>query len=161
MLTGDFAIPGDRFDNACFDLKRTINWDLKAKAIKSDDHKVILNDCLAMKQSIRQHGFHGEIIGLCDVEYNDNDRLFQQWHAELKGGKSAYEIDREKRTSVSRYRKTNAELTEIIILILKESDLEYLSTMRQGRNSNGAPRPEKYMLDLETLDQFTTFAIEL
>ena len=87
ILNDKFQFAGDRFDNVSFDLKGTINWDLKAKAIKSDDHKVILNDCVAMEQSIENHGFHGEIIALCDVEYNDLDRSFQKWHTELKGGK--------------------------------------------------------------------------
>ena len=161
MLNGKFQLMGDRFDNVNFDLKGTINWDLKAKAIKSDDHKVILNDRSAMEQSIENHGFHGEIIALCDVEYNDHDRSFQKWHTELKGGKSAYEIERENRTSISRYRKTKAELTEIVLLVLQKNDLEKLSIMRQGRNSNGKPRPEKYMLDLETVSEFENYIIKI
>jgi len=161
ILNDKFQFFGDKFENVTFDLKGTINWDLKAKAIKSDDHKVILNDRLAMEQSIENHGFHGEIIALCDVEYNDNDRSFQKWHTELKGGKSTYEIERENRTSISRYRKTKAELTEIVLLILKKNDLEKLSIMKQGRNSNGKPRPEKYMLDLETIDEFENYIIRI
>jgi hypothetical protein len=160
-LGGKFQFPGDRFDTVGFDLKGAINWDLKAKAIKSDDHKVILNDCAAMEQSIEKHGFHGEIIALCDVEYNDLDRSFQKWHIELKGGKSEYEFERESRTSISRYRKTKAELTEIVLLVLQKNDLEKLSIMRQGRNSNGKPRPEKYMLDFETIGEFENHIIKL
>jgi len=161
ILNDKFQFSGDRFDNVTFDLKGAINWDLKAKAIKSDDHKVILNDCVAMEQSIENHGFHGEIIALCDVEYNDLDRSFQKWHTELKGGKSAYEIERENRTSISRYRKTKAELTEIVLLVLQKNDLEKLSIMKQGRNSNGKPRPEKYMLDLETISEFENYIIKI
>lgn len=107
-----------------------------------------------MKASIARHGFHGEIIALCDVEYNDINRSFQKWHSELKGGLSKYEKERKERTSVSRYRKTKAELTEILFVIFTSNDLSKLSIMKQGRNSNGKPRPEKYMLDLETIDQF-------
>ena len=161
ILNDKFQFLGDKFDNVTFDLKGAINWDLKAKAIKSDDHKVILNDCVAMEQSIVNHGFHGEIIALCDVEYNDLDRSFQKWHTELKGGKSAYEIERENRTSISRYRKTKAELTEIVLLVLQKNDLEKLSIMKQGRNSNGKPRPEKYMLDLETISEFENYIIKI
>jgi hypothetical protein len=161
LLADKFTFPGDRYDNVSFDLKGEINWDLKAKAIKSDDHKVILNDKSAMEQSIEKLGFHGEIIALCDVEYNDNDRSFQKWHTELKGGKSTYEMEREARTSISRYRKTKAELTEIILFVLQKSDLEKLTVMRQGRNSNGKPRPEKYMLDLETIDNFENYIIKM
>ena len=159
LFFGKFSFPGNTFSNATFDLKGAINWDLKAKAIKSDDHKVILNDKAAMKQSIENEGFHGEIIALCDVEYNDLNRTFQKWHNELKGGKSKYELERENRTAVSRYRKTKAELMEIVLLVLKKDDLDLLATMKQGRNSNGMPRPVKYMLDLETIDNFENYII--
>lgn len=149
-----FDIPGEKFNNVRFDLKGTINWDFKASAIKTDNHNIILNDKLAMELSIQKNKYHGEIIGLCDVEYNDIDRSFQKWHTELKGGKSKYEIEREKRTSVSRYRKTKAELIEIVLIIFNEKDLEKLSIMKQGRNSNGTPRKEKYILDIEQIDNF-------
>lgn len=144
--------PGEKFERVEFDLKRAINWDLKAKAIKSDDHKVILNDVFAMRESIARHGAHGEIIALCDVEYNDQDRGFQKWHNELKGGPSKYELERKQRTSVSRYRKTRARLTEVLFVIIEGGDLARLGEMKQGRNANGAPRPPKYMLDLESLN---------
>jgi len=161
LLANKFSFPGDRYDNVSFDLKGAINWDLKASAIKSDNQKIILNDKSAMEQSIEKSGYHGEIIALCDVEYNDVDRSFQKWHTELKGGKSDYELARESRTSVSRYRKTKAELTDILLLIFKASDLDLLATMKQGINSNGKPRPEKYMLDLETIDNFENYIIRM
>jgi len=161
LLVDKFSFPGDRYDNVSFDLKGAINWDLKASAIKSDNQKIILNDKSAMEQSIEKLGYHGEIIALCDVEYNDVDRSFQQWHTELKGGKSDYELARESRTSVSRYRKTKAELTEIVLLIFKAGDLDLLATMKQGINSNGKPRPEKYMLDLETIENYENYIIKM
>jgi len=151
LLQNDFEISGEKFGNVKFDLKGAINWDLKAKAIKSDSHSCILNDKVAMEKSIETHGAHGEIIALCDVEYNDIDRTFQKWHSELKGGKSNYEKEREQRTAVSRFRKTKAEIAEILFLVIREKDLENLSIYRQGRNSNGAPRNVKYMLDLENI----------
>ncbi len=147
-------IPGDRIGNVVFDLKGSINWDLKASAVKTDNHKIILNDKEAMDISVERDGFHGEIIALCDVEYNDVDRTFQKWHTELKEGKSKYEVEREKRTSVSRYRKTSAELIEILFVIFKKEDLDYLSIMKQGRNSNGSPRKVKYLVDLEQINPF-------
>lgn len=153
-LRNDFAIPGERFGNVGFDLKRNVNWDLKSKAIKSDDHRAILNDKTATEKSITLYGEHGVVIALCDVEYNDIDRSFQNWHTELKGGKSKYEEARILRTNVSRYRKTRATLNEILFLRFTASDLLELDTMRQGRNSNGKPRFEKYMLNLEKAGPF-------
>lgn len=153
-LVNEFRIPGDRFVSVSFDAKRDFNWDFKAKAIKSDEHKAILNDCNAMISTIEKYGQHGVILALCDVEYNDINRTFQNWHENLKGGKSKYELERIKRTSVSRYRKVKAELTEILLIIIKEENLDSLSTYKQGRNSNGMPRPEKFMIDLEDIDEF-------
>ncbi|HRQ71788.1 MAG TPA: hypothetical protein PLU35_02040 [Phycisphaerales bacterium] len=151
-LEGIFEIPGERIGTVRFDMKGAVNWDLKAKAIKSDKHDCILNDKSATDLSIEAHGTHGVIIALCDVEYNDEDRTFQKWHSELKGGLSNYEKKRRLRTSVSRYRKTRAVLTEILFLRLDKRCIEGLGEMRQGRNSNGMPRPPKYMLDLEEID---------
>ena len=149
------AVPGDKYARVQFDLKTQINWDIKARAIKSDDRRVILNDKSAMEQSIQAHGYHGEIIGLCDVEYNDLDRSFQKWHSELKGGLSEYEVRRRAEPdSFSRYRKTSAELMEIVYIMFNSDDLQKLDVMNQGRNSNGRPRPPKYSLHLTRIDDF-------
>ncbi|MEW6029152.1 MAG: hypothetical protein ACOYZ8_17235 [Chloroflexota bacterium] len=156
-MEGHFSIPGDRYGKsrtACFDAKRSINWDLKAKAIKSDDHRSILNDTKAMDWSIKKYGAHGLIVALCDVEYNDDDRTFQKWHEELKGGKSKYEIDRIQRTGISRYRKTHAKLQELLFLVVNPKNVSFLDVHHQGRNSNGKPRPPKYMLNYETIKKF-------
>ncbi len=150
-LKGVFQIPGERFGTVGFDLKGSVNWDLKAKAIKSDAHTCILNDCQAIDKTIRKYGEHGVLIALCDVEYNDVNRTFQMWHSKLKGGLSAYEKARRSRTSVSRYRKTRAELVELLFLRFDQSSIGRLGRMNQGRNSNGKPRPPKYMIELEDL----------
>lgn len=146
-----FEIPGERFGTVRFDLKGSVNWDMKGKAIKSDKHDCILNDKTATDASINAHGSHGAMIALCDVEYNDENRTFQKWHSKLKGGLSTYEKERRTRTSVSRYRKTRAVLTEILFLRLDATSIGRLGEMKQGRNSNGKPRPPKYLLDLEDI----------
>lgn len=153
-LSNEFQIPGERINAVTFDAKRSVNWDFKAKAIKSDQHTAILNDIEAMNESIRRHGEHGGMIALCDVEYNDENRTFQRWRQELEGGLSAYAKERMSRTSISRYRKTAAILTEILFVRFDADNVNLLGTMRQGRNSNGASRPPKYMLDLEDSAQF-------
>lgn len=107
-----------------------------------------------MNESIKKHGYHGEVIALCDVEYNDVNRTFQKWHTNLIGKKSKYVLDRESRTSLSRYRKTKAELVEILVLLLGKSDTSKLDIMKQGRNSNGKPRKPKYMLNLDDINLF-------
>ena len=160
LLKKCFTVPGDRFGNVTFDLKGSINWDFKSSAIKTNNHTVILNDKEAMDYSVKKDSYHGEIIALCDVEYNDADRTFQKWHTELKGGKSEYEEERERRTSVSRYRKTKAEVTEILLMILNANDLKDLPLMHQGRNSDGSPRKVKYMLNLENIENIEHYQIK-
>jgi hypothetical protein len=151
LRVAGFQVPGDTIGTVTFDAKCSVNWDLKAHAIKSDSHIAILNDKAAMDQSIAQYGAHGVIAALCDVEYNDTDRSFQQWHTALKGGLSRYEKSRIERTAVSRYRKTGATLVEIYFLRVDLPTVSQMALYRQGRNSNGKPRPTKYMVDFERL----------
>ncbi len=156
-LKDHFQIPGDHFGKAktaCFDFKGEINWDLKAKAIRSDDHRSILNDKAAMDQSVGTCGAHGLIIAMCDVEYNDLDRTFQKWHDELKGGKTKYMLEREQRTSISRYRKTKTDLQEILFLLVTQENRNYLEIHHQGCNSTGKPRPPQYMLNFDSIEYF-------
>ena len=136
---------------------RTINWDMKTHAIKSDNHKIILNDKVAINKSIKEFGCHGLILALVDVEYNDNNRSFQKWHKKLKGGLSAYEKRRIARNATSRYRKTSAELKQILLLVIDQNNKQYLDIHKQGRNSDagGSRRNLKYMLNIERVaDRF-------
>ena len=154
-LKNQFKFPGERIGSTSFDLSRNVNWDLKAKALDKKDHHCILNDCHAMEKSIEKFREHGLVIAICEVEYDNKERDFQKWHTELKGGKSAYEEEREERTDNSRYRKTRAVLKEIRLLRFTAENLQGLTKMHQGRNSNGKPRPEKYLLDLRDIEKFT------
>jgi len=155
LLEGSFQMPGEKINNIVFDIKGNINWDLKASAVKTHNQRIILNDCEAMDISIANNKYHGEIIALCDVEYNDNDRTFQTWHNEFKGGLSKYELDRQERNANSRYRKTKIELIKIIFLVIDVKSISYLNLFSQGRNSNGLPRNQKYMLDIDSIQDFS------
>lgn len=155
-LSPPFTMPGDRCGTVLWDAKRSINWDLKAKAIKTDSTSFILNDVSAMDASVKAHGEHGVLIALCDVEYNDANRTFQNWRTELQGGKSKYTLARELRTSASRYRKTLAVLVEVLFVRIDGKALTRMAYMAQGRNSNGKARPRKYMFDLESCADLVT-----
>lgn len=144
-----YQFPGDRYCNTTFDTKRQLNWDLKAKAIKTDSQSAILNDQDAMRASVKDFGEHGVLVALCDVEYNDEDRSFQKWHDELKGKPSQYVLRRRSEGAASRYRKTRADLAQILFYRFHGGNIEELGTFCQGRNSNDTPRPPKFMLNLE------------
>lgn len=154
LLSKEFTIPGKRYNTVTFDLARSVNWDMKAKATMSKDHLAILNDKSAMEASIHEYKEHGVILAFCDVKYDDVDRTFQNWHSDLKGGESKYEIARKQRTENSRLRKTRADLREIVFLRIDASNLTLLNIMKQGQNSNGRARPEKFVLDLKKIDLF-------
>lgn len=154
LKNAGFTIPGKRYGNVEFDSFSSINWDWKSSAIKSHNHKIILNDQLAMDSSLDTYGYHGLILSLLDVEYNDDSRTFQQWHSELKGGVSEYEKDRIRRNATSRYRKTSAKMNQILLLVIDKCNKDYLCIHKQGRNAGGQERNPKYMLDIETAHHF-------
>ena len=155
-----FTMPGRKYGNTEFDCMCSINWDMKSSAIKTDSHKVILNDMDATDASIKEFGAHGIIMALVDVDYNDGDRTFQKWHSKLKGGISKYEQDRVKRNAFSRYRKTAAVLHQILFLAITGGNKKILENHNQGRNADGSPRNPKYCLNIENADKFEVGRID-
>jgi len=95
------------------------------------------------------------------VKYNDNERTFQKWHEDLKGGKSNYEIERIKRGAWSRLRKVEFSLKQISFIKIDDSVLIKCSSFqRDFRNADGTPRREKVLLDLEQLDEEIIFFLD-
>ncbi len=135
---------GDKFGNVVFDLKGSINWDIKTHPNSSPG--AILNDCEATLWSIEKYEYHGLLILCVDCEFDESGE-FKRWHDELKGGTSAYEADRVSRGAKSRRRKTQAKLTDIRLILLNAENIGQLSKAQEGwRNSNGAPRRSKYSI---------------
>ena len=87
-------VPGPKYGNAEFDGFFKIPWDFKAHAMNTSSHQLIVNDSQAMSKGIAEYGFVGLILAMGKVEYNDEERAFQQWHTVLKGGMSDYERER-------------------------------------------------------------------
>ena len=160
LATKGFKIPGEKYGKVEFDSIRNINWDMKSSAIQSNNHTCILNDQVAFDKSIEKYGSHGIILAMLDVEYNDENRSFQKWHSKLKGGLSEYERKRIERNAASRYRKTKAKVIQILLLVITDSNKEYLGTYKQGRNSNDKSRNFKYMLNIKKSDHFEVGRID-
>ena len=154
FLKNIIQIPGPKFGNVKFDGFLKIPWDFKAHAINTSSHQLIVNDSEATAQGIEKFGSVGLILAIGKVEYNDERRTFQKWHEEIKGGKSKYEIERIKRGAWSRLRKTEFNLEQISFIKIDDTVLVRCgSFQRDFRNSNGRPRREKVLLDLERLDE--------
>ena len=144
LLDSMCEIPGRSYDRVTFDIFSKINWDLKVHP--NSQPSAILNDCVATRRSIDQYGFHGLIILCVDCQYDENGG-FKAWHDKLKGKKSLYEQERERRNAPSRRRKTRAVLTDISLLIIDHSTISHLGTAQGGwRNADGRPRREKYAI---------------
>jgi len=147
-------IPGPKINNVTFDGFKVIPWDFKAHATKKSSHQIIVNDSQATTVAIKNYGCVGLILALGKVKYNDDERTFQRWHEELKGGKSNYEIERIKRGAWSRLRKVEFNLQQIAFIKIDDDVLRKCgSFQRNFRNANGTPRREKVLLDLKKLDE--------
>jgi hypothetical protein len=154
-------IPGPKFGNVRFDGFLKIPWDFKAHAINKSSHQIIVNDSEATETGIEKFGSVGLILAMGKVEYNDEQRTFQKWHEALKGGKSKYELERIKRGAWSRLRKTEFNLEQISFIKIDDNVLiKCGSFQRDFRNSNGRPRREKVLLDLEKLDEEIVYFLD-
>lgn len=154
-------IPGPKFGNVKFDGFLKIPWDFKAHAINTSSHQIIVNDSEATAIGIEKFGSVGLILAMGKVEYNDEQRTFQKWHEALKGGKSKYELERIKRGAWSRLRKTEFNLEQISFIKIDDNVLiKCGSFQRDFRNSNGRPRREKVLLDLEKLDEEIVYFLD-
>ncbi len=154
FLKDTMKMPGPRYGNVTFDGFKKIPWDFKAHAINTTTHQIILNDSEATANAIRDYGCIGLILALGEAKYNDEQRNFQRWHEKLKGGKSEYELERIKRGAWSRLRKVEFHLKQISFIKIDDKVLiKCGSFQRDFRNSNGKPRREKVLLNLEKLDE--------
>ena len=152
-------IPGPKYGRVEFDGLSEIPWDFKVHPRKNangqDNKSVIVNDTLATTEAIKQFGGAGLILAIGDAEYNDEDRSFQIWHQELKGGLSNYEKQRILRKAPSRLRKTLFQLREIELILLDDNVIRGLGSFQKGfRNSDGSPRNAKILLDLAQTKPF-------
>jgi len=154
-------IPGPKFGNVRFDGSLKIPWDFKDHVINTSSHQIIVNDSEATATGIKKFGSVGLILSMGKVEYNDEQRTFQKWHEALKGGKSKYELERIKRGAWSRLRKTEFNLEQISFIKIDDNVLiKCGSFQRNFRNSNGRPRREKVLLDLEKLDEEIVYFLD-
>lgn len=154
-------IPGPQYGRTSFDAFWNIPWDFKAHAINTSAHQVIVNDREAIEEGIKKYGKVGLILSLGEVEYNDENRSFQQWHEELKGGPSKYSLEREKRGAWSRLRKVSFSLEQIVFIEITNEILQECGSFQQDfRNSNGNSRKSKVLLDLESIDIGEEYCLE-
>lgn len=134
--------------NTVFDYVRNYTWDLKAHSSVNENGKssstTLLNDCSAVDDAVLNGGI-GFIILTGMPTY---DRGFTEWHKVMRGGGTAPP----KRTLKSHFDSQRLDIFYI-------SDRRHFDELiaknifmvsKQGKNSNGLPRPNKYSLNLLT-----------
>ncbi|MEW6203309.1 MAG: hypothetical protein AB1546_15125 [bacterium] len=160
-LSNVMDIPGPKYGNVSFDGILEIPWDFKAHAMNTSSHQIIVNDSIATANAIKDYGEVGLILALGKVLYNDEDRIFQKWHEDLKGGKSKYVMERIKRGAWSRLRKVSFDLQQISFIKITDKTLVRCGTFQTDfRNADGKPRKAKVLIDLEKIDEELMFFIE-
>lgn len=151
----------NQYGNVSFDCFREIDWDFKAHAMNTSSHQIIVNDTQAILSSIEKFGHLGLILALGKVLYNDEQRTFQKWHEEIKGGMSEYSKQRIARGAWSRLRKVEFDLQQITFILLSKETLEKCGSFQKDfRNADGSPRNTKVLLDLEKIDAEIVDTIE-
>jgi len=142
-----------KYGNVNFDGFLEIPFDFKSHVINTESHKVIINDTEATLKAIKEYDYVVVIMAIGEVIYNDKDRTFQKWHEKIKGGKSDYELKRIERGALSRLRKTEFNLKEVMFIKINKGTLERCGSFQKDfRNANGSLRKSKVLLDLEKLE---------
>jgi hypothetical protein len=155
-------IPGPQYGNVRFDGFYNIPWDFKVHVTNSNIHKIIVNDRVAIDSGIKQYGSVGLIIACGKALYNDESGVFKKWHDVLKGGKSAYEIERIARGARSRLRKVSLDLEKICFVSITSGTLLKSGSFQENfRNSNGTPRNSKLLINLSDLENEIEYEIEV
>jgi len=148
---------GPTYGTTEFDFRKKFVWDLKAHPMSVPN--LILNDQLAIKECVKKENGVGFIIVSGETSYDDSKGSFKTWHDNLKGGVSAYEIERRKRGAPSRRRKTSFEPKKLDAIwfhdlnsINSAVNSGWLEPFQENmRNSNGKPRPAKFQFSLSSV----------
>ena len=159
-LSGIMDIPGPKYGRVAFDGFKEIPWDFKARAIDTKRHDVIVNDSQATADAVKEYKQIGLILAQVNAVYNDENRTFQKWHENLKGGKSDYTTERIRRGAPSRIRKTSCELQRISYIRIADDTLVKCGSFQKGfRNADGSPRKPKVKINLRELDEIEVHSV--
>lgn len=135
------TLPGEKIHRTTFDCYAGTNPDLKTHVIGSSTG-IILNDALAMQQ-LFEDSQRLRLLVLTGSAIYDTNREDKRWHDTLKGAPSKYSLRDVSRSS----RKRKSAFIGRRLSLYEISETSSLGVMLQGKNSNGKPRPTKYVLD--------------
>ena len=147
LFAGILDMPGKKYGKTEFDAFSEISWDFKSHASNATTPNVITNDTEAILKTIDDYGYYGIILAVGEVK-KDEDGSFKKWHDDLKGEKSKYVLEQEKKGGKSRIRKTEFALSEIRFVCFDREALRQcgVSFQKDFRNADGSPRREKVVI---------------
>lgn len=161
---GFMRIPGPRYGNVEFDGFRIIPWDFKAHSIdpaRQDNEQVPTNGYDESLQAIDDFGTIGFIIITGDTDFDDQNQSFKEWHDQLKGKISRYELERIERSAPSRRRKICFVPRELVFVFVDANNINSCGKFQANfRNSNGVARNAKVLLDLRRNLQLNTLRFQ-
>lgn len=141
-----------------FDYQREFVWDLKLESNYDKNNKpsdwIILNDKDATDRIIKLEAGIGFIIAKVDFLF-DTTGSFRNWRLN-------FENTPKKKTGPgkSRVLKKSAKITELLAIIIKDEktlkkgvNQDWIGVFKQGRNSDGSPRPPKYQINVKKIPQ--------
>jgi len=137
-----------------FDYQREFVWDLKLESNYDKNDKpsdwIILNDKNATDRIIKLEAGIGFIIAKVNFKF-DKTGNFRKW-------RHGFEKKLKKKTGPgkSRVLKESGVVTELLAIIIKDEKIleigvkeGWIGLFKQGRNSDGSPRPPKYMISVK------------
>lgn len=119
--------------------------DAKTHVINDGKTDIILNDKQRIDDIVQKQPIYYLVL-MTEVEY-DTDGSFHEWHEQVKGGKSEYSKKRESEGRPSRRRKSISNNKSLQVFRVDKQNVDKLKVFNQGRNFDGSPRNQKYILD--------------
>ncbi len=137
-----------------FDYQREFVWDLKLESNYDKNDKssdwIILNDKNATDRIIKLEAGIGFIITKVNFKF-DNTASFRNWRLGFEK-----KIKKKTGPGKSRILKESGKITELLAIIIKDEKIleigikeGWIGLFKQGRNSDGNPRPPKYQINVK------------
>jgi len=139
-----------------FDYQREYVWDLKMESMYDKNGAktkwVILNDKSATDRIINDEKGIGFIIAKTRFSF-DLDGKLKTWRNKFEN-----KISKKTGPGKTRVLKTNGNVQEFFAVLIKDKKgikkaitEKWIDIFKQGRNSNGDPRPPKYQMNIEKI----------
>ena len=116
--------------------------DLKVHNTLAKNHTLYLNDYAALKSCIQNQGRCNFLLILGESKM-DEDGAFVKWHNNLIGKLT---------NPKGRKRKVDFRIQGYALLPIDASNFDKLLCLKQGKNSNGKPRPPKAGINLKKMN---------